>query len=489
LTGRAEKLILGGMTKERKTFFSALQAGAVLAVTLGCGLTAGCKAGSPYTGSGEDDRLAGQTGEWEKSIPDFEATYHVRPPGETYGASDGSTWQDAFSGLPEVRERGARYLFAAGDYFDPSLDRVENYVLDDPDDEDRYIGLIRATADDHGSDVGWDPAFAEGSARMGPLSFVTGHWVVDGRRGSGTEGYGIHISHRDCDLRATEFVASPVFFPWNSETTHLVIRYVDIEDCGDHSDPDTRSQDAIYAVVGPSRFVLRNSHVHDSWRNHFFLQGSFDVLIQDVHFVRAGQHHESSSIALRDTRNVVIHRNVFLDSVNDYISLQSTRNVFITSNVLTRSLPGWDNWAGIHSGQAEKNVLIAGNTFYNLSGLNVGIRFDGDTENLRVVNNLWAGCRANQIMLDGDHHHNAFWDNMRVDGAEPVSLDERIVEDDVQVLVSDPFFDATAYDLHLAHPTAAGAVLDDPFSILDLDMQTRGGDGTWDRGAYEHAEP
>jgi hypothetical protein len=78
---------------------------------------------------------------------------------------------------------------------------------------------------------------------------------------------------------------------------------------------------------------------------------------------------------------------------------------------------------------------------------------------------------------------------MRVDGAEPVSLDERIVEDDVQVLVSDPFFDATAYDLHLAHPTAAGAVLDDPFSILDLDMQTRGGDGTWDRGAYEHAEP
>jgi len=124
----------------------------------------------------------------------------------------------------------------------------------------------------------------------------------------------------------------------------------------------------------------------------------------------------------------------------------------------------------------------------NLSGLNVGIRFDDDTENLRVVNNLWAGCRTNQIMLDGDHHTNAFWDNLRVDGAEPVSLDDRIEEEDAQIIASDPFVDASACDLHLASPTAAGAVLDDPFSSLDLDGQTRGGDGAWDRGAYEYAE-
>lgn len=85
-------------------------------------------------------------------------------------------------------------------------------------------------------------------------------------------------------------------------------------------------------------------------------------------------------------------------------------------------------------------------------------------------------------MLDGDRHHNAFWDNPRVDGSEPVNLDERIVEDDVQILVSDPSVGASAFDLHLAFPTAAGAGLDDPFSSLDLDMQTRGGGGTRYRG-------
>jgi len=456
-----------------------------LLTTLG---SAGCGGDDPHVGSAADDELVEQIGVWEQHTPVYDTTYYVRPPGQSYGLGDGSSWEDAFSGLPDARTRGAQYLFASGEYFDPSADRIENYVFDDPDPSEQFIGLYKATADDHGTETGWDPAFAEGPAEFGPFSFVTGRYIVDGRTGAGTDGYGFRIYHRNCEIRGTDFVASPIFFPWNSETEYLAVVHADIEDCGNHDDPTTRSQDAIYSVVGPSHVVFRDSYVHDAWRNLFFVQGSFDVLIQDVYFARAGLHHEASTIALRDTRNVVIRRCVLMDSVNVYISLQGTRNVTISANLLTRSLDDWDNWSAIFSQEPARNVLIAGNTFYNLEGLNTGIRFTSVTDNLEVVNNLWAGCRTNQIMLNGDHHHNGFWDNWRVDGAEPVSLEDRIDEDTAQFFSADPFVDGAGYDLRLTAPTDPGVSLDHPFAGSDLSGADRGADGTWDRGAFEYAQ-
>lgn len=441
-----------------------------------------------HVGSSADDGLVDQIGMWEQHDPVFDTTYYVRPPGQTYGIGDGSSWEDAFSGLPEVRVRGARYLFASGEYFEPAAGLVENYVFDDPDDSERFIGLFKATADAHGTDTGWEASLGEGPAEFGPLSFVTGYYIVDGVTGAGTEGYGFRISHRDCELRATEFIASPIFFPWNAEVEYLVLSHVEVEDCGNHDDPTTRSQCAIYSVVGPSHMVLRDSYIRDAWRNLIFLQGTFDLLIQDVYLARAGLHHEASAIALRDTRNVVIQRNVIMDSVNVYISLQGTRNVTISSNLLTRSLADWDNWSAIFSQEPALNILIAGNTFYNLEGLNTGIRFTSTTDHLEVVNNLWAGCHTNQIMLNGEHHHNGFWDNWRVDGAEPVSLDDRIEEDTAQLFTADPFVDAENYDLRLMAPTEPGVSLDHPFAQTDLDGASRGADGAWDRGAFELAQ-
>jgi hypothetical protein len=453
----------------------------LLVLVTGCG-----DADSPYPGSAADDAVVDQIGAWEQTEPPYAQTFHVRPPGQTYGAGDGSTWDDALSGLPAQRQRGARYLFASGEYHDPAPGVIESFVLDDPEQGEQFIGLYKATDADHGSDVGWEAALDEGPAAFGPLSFVTGRYVVDGQRGAGTEGFGFRIFHRDCAIRATDFVASPVFFPWDSETTYLALRRVDIEDCGTHDDPTTRSQDAIYTVNPVSHLVLRDAYVHDAWRNLLFLQQAFDILIENVVFARAGLHHEASTMALRETRNVVVRRCTMIDSVNVYISLQGTRNVFITANVLTRTLADWDNWAGIHSGVPALNTLIAGNTFHALEGLNTGIRFDAEADGLRVINNLWTGNRANQIMLSGDHRSNAFWDNWRVDGAEPVSHEGTIDEPTAAFLTADPHVDASALDLRLAHPTPAGETLDDPFVAEDRVGVPRGVDGTWDRGAFEY---
>jgi hypothetical protein len=443
--------------------------------------------GDPFPGSNADDAVMNETGAWGSDLQAPQTAFYVRPPSGAYGAGDGSSWENAFSGLPEQRVRGARYYFAAGDYFDESLGRIENYVLDDPESGEEFIWLTKATATDHGDDAGFEDELADGPAELGPLSFVTGRYVIDGREGSGTEGYGFHIYHRDCGTRETEFVASPIFFPWDSVTEYVLIRKAEIEDCGNHDDPTVISQDAVYAVAGPSHLIITGCYLHDAWRNMIFLQDSLDVMIEDNRIARAGLHHEASTMSFRNTRNVVVRRNRITDSVNCYVSLQGVRNVTIASNVMTRTLDDWDDWSGVFSQEPALNVLIAGNTFFDLEGLNTGIRFTGETENLRVVNNLWARNRTNQIMLDGEHRSNAFWDNLRVDGDEPVSLDGAIEEEGVQVLGTDPFVDCDAGDLHLSFATDPGEDLDDPFTLEDLDGVTRGADGVIDRGAYEFA--
>jgi hypothetical protein len=451
------------------------------------GASTACGAESPFIGGRSADEQVGEIGAWADALPAFSTTYHVRPPGGSHGAGDGSSWTDALSGLPGKLERGARYLIASGDYYEGPPDDGYHRELDDPEQGELFIGLVKATDGDHGSDDGWEASLDEGPARFGPLAFVTGRYVIDGRRGSGDGEYGIEIRTRDCALRATIPISDPVAYPWNTQSHHMLFTHVDIGDCGTHDDPATPSQDAIYNVAAIQHIVYRSCHVHDAWRGLHFMQAGFDVLIEANRFSRAGLHHESHTIALRDTMNVIIRGNFMVDSQNVFISLQNTRNVFITSNVLTRSLRDWDVWSAIHSQEPAKNTTIAGNTFWGLTGLNTGIRFTGPVEDLMVVNNLFAGNRTNQIMMSGDHSHNAYFDNLRVDGESPVSLDDRVDEETAQILSDDPFVDAAGFDFTLAVPTAPGLALDVP---LDVDMcgNARGADGTWDRGAFEYAD-
>jgi hypothetical protein len=236
---------------------------------------------------------------------------------------------------------------------------------------------------------------------------------------------------------------------------------------------------------GVTRLVLENSYLHDGFRGLVFLQSSRDILIEGNTFARAGLHHEAHTLAFRDSEDIVVRRNALIDSYGVFISLQGASGVQITGNVFRRTLDDWNVWTGIMISDSGSDVAINNNTFYNLAGLNVGIREaeEGMVAGLLVVNNLWAGSRTNQIMLHGNHEHNAFYDNTR-DGN---GLDENIDEPTKQVLTDDPFVDAAAGDLRLAGPTEPGQSLSEAFE-WDLAGNPRGQDGTWDRGAYEYNE-
>ncbi len=98
-----------------------------------------------------------------------ENCHHIRA-----GASgSGVDWDDALPVLPETLERGHTYFIAAGTY--------PGYSFDDPESDTAVIRVLRASADDHGSDAGWDASYAAGEATFGPLKLVTGRYEVDGR--------------------------------------------------------------------------------------------------------------------------------------------------------------------------------------------------------------------------------------------------------------------------------------------------------------------
>ncbi|MBF0227743.1 MAG: hypothetical protein HQK76_20025 [Desulfobacterales bacterium] len=121
----------------------------------------------------------------------FSMIFYVRPPGQTYGTGDGSSWSNAFSNLPKNLIRGSKYYMAFGDYdLGPFTTYYEYHSFNDPEEDELYIGIYKATQQDHGTDQGWNSSLGAGNAHLGTISFTTGYYVIDGQWGEKDQGYG-----------------------------------------------------------------------------------------------------------------------------------------------------------------------------------------------------------------------------------------------------------------------------------------------------------
>jgi hypothetical protein len=119
--------------------------------------------------------------------------------------------------------------------------------------------------------------------------------------------------------------------------------------------------------------------------------------------------------------------------------------------------------------------------------LNAGVKLRGTFQNVQVYNNLWANNRVNQIEMPGspgvEHDYNAFHDNLNLAGNKKIDDDE-ISEPHKQLVGENPFVAPEDGDLRLRFATDSGLTLPAPFD-RDPDSIVRGGDGVWDRGAFE----
>ncbi len=208
----------------------------------GGGATAGSAGSTSGSGgvTGTGGSTSGSGGAGGAAVACDETCHYVRA--DATGASDGSDWTNAWTELPAILERGHRYYVADGAY--------PGNTFDDAASGTTTITVQKATSGDHGTEVGWDPAYGDGTAQFGPLSVTASYVIIDGNSGRGFEvvaefeGDAVSVSGDFVILRALDingdFGTDPTGTHDQGACTGLGINgsNVTVEDCEIHDVAD-----------------------------------------------------------------------------------------------------------------------------------------------------------------------------------------------------------------------------------------------------------
>lgn len=402
---------------------------------------------------------------------------HVRADARRGG--DGSSWDAALPQVPAEPERGAVYFVADGEY--------GGLVLDAPESGRQTITILKATAADHGTEIGWDPAYGDGQALFPDVVMVSDFWVLDGATRDETDwsdvdAYGFRI--------AGGITAHTINFGRGSND--VLVRHVDIggppTGVFDRSIPGSGFYFGGFDMI-LARWTISRVHVHDVGLP-FQLAGASDITIEhswlgpnwSKETIR-GQGHAS---------RITIRHNVLKDGC------QGTPGD-PTAPGCTGQIAMWDGdtpgdfdgseiygnliWTTKDTGHSDACILVGGDG---------GISAQGVAANdVRIYNNTFVGIAAGRCSLrcPGEHEGDEIVNNLWFDLGEGVGTDcdADVCETNEDLTgAASPFVDAAAGDFRLAVPTSPGTVLPAPYDV-DRTGAVRGADGTWDLGAWEHA--
>jgi hypothetical protein len=404
------------------------------------------------------------------------AAHYVRA-----GASgNGSDWSNAMGNLPATLVRGDTYYIAAGSY--------GGYTFDDAVAGSTYIYIKKATAANHGTNTGWNSAYA-GTATFANLKFTRGYYDLDGQVGGGpgswTSGHGFKISSAASGTGKLITVEN---------VTGVRIRHAEVyfnNLVG--ASTTTASGDLIYAVGGGNDILVQYCWLHDSARTIFYPINWSNITFEFNRMERNGVNwtsgNHSEIFSSRQVSNVTVRYNYILDwkstgglmfgGVVSSAAKSISKNLYIYGNIFEWT-KNWGNTANngaigswSHSWMGIQTARIYNNTFVNIndsSPSDAGSIFPiGNLSDVVVQNNIFYN--TNPRAIGGSHNYN--WFNSSNHG-----------EAGAQVGTSSPFVNYSGKDYRLAAPTLKVNALASPFN-LDMLGNTRGQDGSWDRGAYE----
>ena len=389
-------------------------------------------------------------------------TYYVNPSAK--GAKTGLDWTNAFTGLPLSLERGATYYIADGKYASHKFN----------DAGTGWINITKAIPSDHGTNTGWSNSMGDGVAVFDPFSFTAGNYSFNGQVGGGpnsfTSGHGIKIAS-DSDKAKIINILNPV--------SNLVFDHVEMT-LGFKS--GYTGQDIIYGVKGGSDWTFKNSYLHHSSRTILYTMNVSNILIENCQLERNGQNQAQHSEiwSARGTDNVTIKNSILKDYVSTGGLIISGKNWNIYGNVFTWSKDfgttanngAIGSWSSSSTYNAS-NINIYNNSFINLTNGGSGRIFPiyNSISNVRAYNNLWHNSPTAKFGGGVTHDYNLF----------KGSGEDNIMEANKQVETKN-IADPTTYKT--AYPTSSGKALPAPYDT-DMHGNKRGGDGIWDRGAFE----
>ncbi|MCE5228357.1 hypothetical protein LLG95_02010 [bacterium] len=423
------------------------------------------------------------------------ASYYVRP-----GAGgNGADWARAYSALPSTLVRGATYYLAAGNYPSHSFDDAENGRLP--------ITIRKATITDHGTDIGWNDAYAGQAVFSADWVFHKGYYVIDGGGRNEADwrqidAYGIKIvigaATRQNDLIGGVMVPDRVtsITLLNIAMTGPGCAYGQVAGRG----VNIASAGAFEIAIG--KCLFRNTSVPILTRG---VQGMVveQCWVGPNYPIYDGYHCEGWSDS--NSQNVTIRNNRFVDIMNTaFITVLTSvgplvhNNWSIYGNVFMHDPPNvWNGW-GVGNGiiaVINNNTAVGwrvyNNTIVGTRGWFASIDIPGS--NNTVINNIWYQLGTNPqgnptgMGITGADVKGGNW--FFLDNGAAINPGARGTND---VLGSgDPFMNWQAGDVRLNPnafgnlPIDSGMVLPAGFNNVDPAGTLRGADGRCDIGAFE----
>jgi hypothetical protein len=396
--------------------------------------------------------------------PVFAANHYVRQ--GAAGNGSGSDWTNActdFSGSCAVASlvRGDTYYVADGAYASRTFDRAAS--------GSQSITIKKATASDHGIETGWLSTYGDGQAAFSAtIQFDTPYWVWDGSFRNESNwfdctAYGFKVNN-NADNQMGAYLHS---------VDNVTVKYTCL-DAPSSALPGTTIRryaldmyDSSYtdAFTGwtASRNLFRFGNVH------IFMPQSDGMIVEynafDSNSSNAQNHGEAIS-AYYGSNNAVYRYNKFKDIIGTACIAFISNGVQIYGNLFYR-FTGGDGIVGF-DGQSHNNNSFHHNTV--IDSTPGGIAYGTGSGNT-AYNNLFIGNTSANIV--GTHNYNGY------SGASANG------EANAQTgLTTSLFTNYAADDFRLASATTAGTALGSPYTS-DLLGNTRGADGTLDRGAYE----
>ena len=390
------------------------------------------------------------------------ANHYIRD-GAT-GSSPCSDWSsaNACDALPATLVRGDTYYIASGSYSGRTFNTATSGT--------QYITIKGATAADHGTDTGWSNGYSVSTSDGGSqavftsnFTISTSYWNIDGVVGpvlSQTPAlYGFSMG----TSQATGFIFS-------AAVSNIIISHL-------YAKAGTSSNNEREFIKNNSGCTVTNltiSHcLLDSW------QGFVAAWLADVNY-------------LIFEYNVCL--NLFSSGLNHGECVNPNGGGMNYAIFRYNWFEGYSTWASDQSGATgcivannndNANAEIYGNVFYNLwigNGV-ITNTSQGNMLNAKVYNNTFTGITygvngAIIVIASGTVYNNISYnvDNSSISGGTQANNTN---------YASSPFVDYANKNFHLAAPTSAGTSLSSPYN-MDVDGNIRGGDGTWDRGAYEY---
>ncbi len=399
----------------------------------------------------------------------------------------GGNWDNQAAWSSLTFTRGNEYYLADGTYAGKTLNTAVSTTS--------YIKICKATVSTvstvpdgcstaHGSDTGWSSTYGDGQATFSSgFSITTSYWIFDGQRGpvrsKTASDYGFSFGttlDSVCLLSGAGTISNVTLAHLYAKATTSDVEKVFIQGSTQQSNSITVSH---CLLDGWQNGIMTSHNGAGSWAPTTW---EYNVCL--TRYSSSSNHGEWLNPNAAPFTNLTVRYCWFegysgSSGMTGTIVANNSNNTSakIYGNVFYNLLTGNGIISGTSAGSLI-NAVVHNNTFaYNQGNASDGVNRplgDGHASGCVAYNNLFYSSPADD---SGGFTRDYDWFGSIPSGREDTQTNG-------QTSTSFPFVSST--DLHLIISTNTGTTLASPYN-KDMDGNTRGSDGLWDRGAFERA--